>query len=859
MTPGVTPSRPRVRFSIFARCALIVAASTAIVAALLTWSSFRFTTELAYDGLRGKAYAVTQSIAATAGGALRFGRIEVVETELERLFEREAGVAVAAVVVSSDGAVLTATGPEGGLFGAELAALAERAASGGMKAVSANGLLVAQPVTFGEDQAIVGAIAVAWSSREIRESIAEARLRILVMAAGVFAGVVAGGALYLRQSLGNPLRAVGRAMKTVVGGRYDIDIPETGRSDEIGLMARDVEYFRGMMADASSAMRATLFQGAAFRSSSAAMVLADVDFRITHTNAAYDRLAAENESEFRRIFPDFAADRLVGTSVDIFHRDRDRNRRMVMEPGALPMSSDIRIGHQIMQLRINGVEDESGGIVGYVVEWADVTVQRRDAAVLRGLEARQIGIQFDAEMQFAEGNAQLKTLLGDGGAPHARHMSDLVHAEGRSPGEVEAMLARGEALTGRFRLSLGTAGQRLLDGSLCPILDAKGRTAGSYLLGLDITDRDRALAEAEAARTALQAAQGRVVDALRTGLSRLREGDLTHSIDTPLGAEYETLREDFNAACRGLRDTVIGVGEMVDTIRADVREIVSAADDLSRRTEHQAATLEETAAALAEVTAAVTSAAEGARSARAVVGEARGNAESSGRVVRDAVAAMGEIASSSAQITRIVSVIDDIAFQTNLLALNAGVEAARAGEAGRGFAVVASEVRALAQRSSEAAREIGGLIAASAGQVDKGVTLVGQAGEALRRITGSVNDISDHVTDIASSAQEQSSSLNEVNGAMMQLDQVTQQNAAMFEETTAASQNLVAQAEALAERMSRFRVGQGSSARPDRAAEGPPPVRHAPPPAAAPARRSTPPPVAGALALRPVEDDWEDF
>ena len=317
----------------------------------------------------------------------------------------------------------------------------------------------------------------------------------------------------------------------------------------------------------------------------------------------------------------------------------------------------------------------------------------------------------------------------------------------------------------------------------------------------------RALAGAEAARAALEAAQARVVDALRTGLTRLREGDLTHRIETPLGADYETLREDFNAAVDGLRETVLGVTEMVDTIRTDVREITGAAEDLSRRTEHQAATLEETAAALAQITAAVNSAAEGARNARAVVGEARGNAESSGRVVQDAVTAMGEIANSSSRISRIVGVIDDIAFQTNLLALNAGVEAARAGDAGRGFAVVASEVRALAQRSSEAAREIGGLISASAHQVETGVTLVGEAGEALRLISASVNGISDHVADIAGSAQEQSASLTEVNTSMSQLDQVTQQNAAMFEETTAASQNLVAQADALSARMARFRVG----------------------------------------------------
>ena len=518
------------------------------------------------------------------------------------------------------------------------------------------------------------------------------------------------------------------------------------------------------------------------------------------------------------------------------------------------MSTDLRLGRRIMQLRVNGIMGEDGALAGYVVEWADVTVQRRDAAVLKGLEARQIGIQFDADMTLASGNAQLAALVGEGKQHLGRRLTDLVRFDGASPKEIEAKLARGEALMGRFNLKLGTAGERLLDGSLCPILDAAGRAAGAYLLGLDITEQERALAAAEAARSELETRQARVVDALRTGLTKLRDGDLTHSIDTPLGAEYETLREDFNAACRGLRETVIGVSEMVDTIRSDVREIVSAADDLSRRTEHQAATLEETAAALAEVTAAVTSAAEGARSARTVVAEARGNSESSGRVVQDAVSAMGEIAASSSQISRIIGVIDDIAFQTNLLALNAGVEAARAGDAGRGFAVVASEVRALAQRSSEAAREIGGLIAASTGHVEKGVTLVGEAGEALRLIAASVNGISEHVGDIASSAQEQSTSLTEVNNSMTQLDQVTQQNAAMFEETTAASQNLMAQADALSTRMSRFRVGDRQTA-PQRAPSAPDrasPKVHA-------TRPASPPPVSGALALRPSTDEWEDF
>jgi methyl-accepting chemotaxis protein len=861
-----TPSR--VRFSIFLRCALVVAASTAVVAGILTASDFRQSRDLAQEGLRQKAEAVMRSIAGPAGGAIRFGRTGALEAELDRLFRTEGGAVTAARVSGADGQVLLEAGAEAESHGPALADLAAEAVAAGARAASGDGLLIAHPVTYGEEGTVVGTVAVAWSADPIMAAIRQSQLRTLGLAAVVFVLVLAAGTFYLQRSVTRPLRRVGRAMKSVVGGQYDIEIPETGRTDEIGLMSRDLEYFRGLMAGASEATRAAMFQSAAFRSSSAAMVLADRDFRITQTNGAFEALASTQAEEFRRLFPDFAPGRLVGQSVDIFHTDASRNRGMVMDKGALPMSTDIRIGRQIMQLRINGIEDEGGGIAGYVVEWADVTVQRRDAAVLKGLEARQIGMQFDAGMTFVAGNMQLAALVGQAAQPVGRRLADLVQFEGGPRKELEAKLARGETLMGRFHLRLGTSGERLLDGSLCPILDAKGRVAGSYLLGLDITERERALGAAEAARTELESRQARVVEALRTGLTRLRDGDLTHSIDAPLGAEYETLREDFNAACRGLRDTVIGVSEMVDAIRTDVRDIVAAADDLSRRTEHQAATLEETAAALAEITAAVTSAADGARAARTAVSEARGNSENSGRVVQDAVAAMGEIAASSSKISRIIGVIDDIAFQTNLLALNAGVEAARAGDAGRGFAVVASEVRALAQRSSEAAREIGGLIAASGNHVEKGVTLVGQAGEALRVIADSVNGVSDHVTDIAASAQEQSSSLTEVNSSMMQLDQVTQHNAAMFEETTAASQNLMAQADALSARMARFRVGDRPEAA-RRAAVAPPRTAPAPPPPAGPSPAGQSPagpspkpaalPISGSLALKASEDDWEDF
>lgn len=234
--------------------------------------------------------------------------------------------------------------------------------------------------------------------------------------------------------------------------------------------------------------------------------------------------------------------------------------------------------------------------------------------------------------------------------------------------------------------------------------------------------------------------------------------------------------------------------------------ISQSAEDLSQRTESQAATLEETAAALDELSASVTSAAEGARNVEQTVGDARDEAQASGQVVQSAVCAMTEIEQSSTHISQIIGVIDDIAFQTNLLALNAGVEAARAGEAGRGFAVVASEVRALAQRSSEAAMEIKNLISSSGTQVAKGVELVDKAGAALQNIMERVNHISLLVSDIARGAEEQSIGLQEINSGVIQLDQVTQQNAAMVQEATAASQLLTDDASMLTNLVSRFQT-----------------------------------------------------
>jgi methyl-accepting chemotaxis protein len=347
-----------------------------------------------------------------------------------------------------------------------------------------------------------------------------------------------------------------------------------------------------------------------------------------------------------------------------------------------------------------------------------------------------------------------------------------------------------------------------------------------------------------------------VVAALGEGLDHLMRGDLTYSLTQPFPPHYAKLQNDFNAAIAQLKSAMSVVVTNVSAIRSGSGEISHAADDLSRRTEQQAASLEETAAALDQITATVNKTASGARQASQTVQAAKDDAETSGHVVRDAVGAMSAIEKSSQEISQIVGVIDEIAFQTNLLALNAGVEAARAGDSGRGFAVVASEVRALAQRSAEAAKEIKTLITASSQQVNAGVNLVGQTGEALQRIVSRVAEIDGLVSEIAASAQEQATGLQQVNTAVNQMDQVTQQNAAMVEESTAASHSLSQEAEVLAGSVSRFQIG-----------DTPAPARApAPAPAARPAARHAPVPQmktvghgGAALKSHPAEDGWEEF
>ncbi|TCD10963.1 methyl-accepting chemotaxis protein [Oricola cellulosilytica] len=332
----------------------------------------------------------------------------------------------------------------------------------------------------------------------------------------------------------------------------------------------------------------------------------------------------------------------------------------------------------------------------------------------------------------------------------------------------------------------------------------------------DLTDKERA--EREAAKAAEAATLNEAIEALAGGLQQLSAGDLTARIDKPFTESLDRLRVDFNESVEKLSETLSEVKVNIDTIHSNAGEMRSAVEQLSSRTEQQAASLEETSASLEEITATVNSSSERADEATRKAAEAKSASDSSARVVSDAVEAMGRIENASGEIAKIIGVIDEIAFQTNLLALNAGVEAARAGEAGKGFAVVAQEVRELAQRSATAAKEIKALIDKSTDEVEGGVGLVKATGEALTKIAEQVTDINDHIASIAKAAREQATGLAEINSAVGQMDKVTQQNAAMVEETTAVTHRLAGDADSLTALVGRFAVPSSGGLRSERSA-----------------------------------------
>jgi methyl-accepting chemotaxis protein len=549
------------------------------------------------------------------------------------------------------------------------------------------------------------------------------------------------------------------------------------------------------------------------------VMLADTDLRIVYANRSVETMLRAAEADIRRAVPDFRASALVGTSLASLHEDPARRRALLANLASV-VDSRLELGGRTYRTVANPLCDAEGRRLGMVVEWTDLTEQlRSEAEIARRAEAESQraadNLRIRAALDCVSGNVMLadagnnivyvnQAVLGMFRASAQDIRKDLpqfdpdrllganIDAFHKNPARQQHVLS---ALRGTHKAQLEIGGRtfRFIANS---VLDGDGKRLGTVVEWVDRTQEVSVEVE------------------VQNIVSAAQQGDLTRRI-----------REDgkdgfFKTLSVGINGLVENVGDMVSRIKSSVSEVQTGAEEiskgnlnLSQRTEEQASSLEETASSMEEMTSTVRQTADNAGQANQLAMAARQQAEKGGAVVSSAVSAMSGINEASKKIAEIIGVINEIAFQTNLLALNAAVEAARAGEQGRGFAVVATEVRNLAGRSATAAKEIKALIQDSVLRVDEGSRLVNESGRTLDEIVNAVKKVTDIVAEIAAASREQSSGIDQVNKAVMQMDQTTQQNAALVEEAAAASQAIVEQAQALNAMIAHYRVAGESAAR----------------------------------------------
>lgn len=636
---------------------------------------------------------------------------------------------------------------------------------------------------------------------------------LLLAAACALAWIVSTG-------LAGRFKKLTASMDKLRAGDFKSEIPYTDDKNETGVIANTLSFLRDdvnqrILRDAEQAELAML--GPAGYVKAISVTQAVVEYEPDGT------LISANENFLR--LTGYSIEEVAGKPHALFlspedSRDpRQRDLWSRLNRGESVSGKFMRVGKMReeiwLQASYNPIVDKNGNVVKVVLIAADITAAEakanEQAASIDAIKRAQAVIEFKLDGTILTANENFLATMGYtlseiAGQHHAMFVPPGFAATPEYREHWERV-NRGEHVAGKFMRHARGGREVWIEASYNLILDLRGNPYKVVKFATDITQVELERRASEAERATNAAAQEKVVSGLARGLSDLAAGNLTARIAEPFPGQYETLRSDFNNAMEELQEAMRGIVGNAHGINSGAGEISQAADDLSRRTEQQAASLEETAAALDQITATVRKAADNAKQANSIVAVARSDAEESRQVVNGAVSAMASINASSRQISQILGVIDEISFQTNLLALNAGVEAARAGDAGRGFAVVASEVRALAQRSSEAAKEIKELITVSSQHVSTGVDLVGKAGTALNMIVGKVNEISTLVAEIAVASQEQSTGLGEINTAINQMDQVTQQNAAMVEQSTAASHQLKREAAELTELTARFQTG----------------------------------------------------
>jgi len=527
----------------------------------------------------------------------------------------------------------------------------------------------------------------------------------------------------LNSILGNVNRAV-VISNAISEGDFSNEI-DTSLHDEIGMLLKALEKMQSVLFAQIVAEKEEMLRiKTALDQVSGNVMIADADYNIFYINNKANELMHDAENDFRKALPNFQANGLMGSCIDVFHKNPGHQRRLLDSLTQSYRSSDMNIGGRVMQVVANPVNNDRGERIATVVEWIDRTEEAR----------------VELEVQEIVGSAK----AGD--------LSRRIDTTGKS---------------GFF--------ESLSDG-INELVDVSERV---------------------------------INDTLRV-LSAMADGNLTESIDNEYEGSFSELKENANATITKLRDLIGQVRSTATDVSGGSSEMASSNATLNDRTQEQAAALEETASSIEEMSSTLQQNADNARQANQLAVNTREQAELGGEVASQAVEAMVGITTSSKKISDIISVIDEIAFQTNLLALNAAVEAARAGEQGRGFAVVASEVRALAQRSAGAAKEIKALINQSVEAVNEGSGLVDKSGEALTTIVQSVQKVGDIIAEIAAAGQEQATGVDQINQAISQMDNVTQQNAALVEETAAGSEQLEHQAKEMLELVSAFDLGDGT-------------------------------------------------
>jgi methyl-accepting chemotaxis protein len=554
--------------------------------------------------------------------------------------------------------------------------------------------------------------------------------------------------------------------------------------------------------DTASQSPSTSLLVSALERVSSAVMFVDRDLKITYVNETSRQLIGKNAEHFRKLWPAFDPKNMMGLCIDMFHKDPSHQRRLLADASRLPHRAQIQVGPLTFELSISANLDAQGRYIGTMLEWADVTAYREQAATIVAIGKSQGTIEFNLDGTIITANANLLQTLGYTlDELKGKHHSLFVPPAQRDSAEYRAFwakLGRGEYDAAQY-LRIGKGGREVwIQASYNPILDPSGKPLKVVKFATDVTPQ---VMMSRQLQSAVQETQGVVKSAT--------EGDLLARIPT------QGKTGEIEALCRGINTLLEATMTLIKSVKGATAEVQSGAEeiargntDLSQRTEEQASSLEETASSMEEMTSSVKQTADNAGQANQLAAAARQQAEKGGTIVGSAVMAMGQINTSSKKIADIIGVIDEIAFQTNLLALNAAVEAARAGEQGRGFAVVASEVRNLAGRSATAAKEIKALIQDSVTKVEEGSKLVDESGKALADIVNSVKKVTDVVSEIASASQEQASGIDQVGKAIMQMDEVTQQNAALVEQAAAASQSIVDQAQALNDLIAHYHVGE---------------------------------------------------